>query len=104
MKLQRESRRQEERAAKVYGGRRNAGSGNQPWRKNDVRTPEESWEMKLTRGTYFKLRLDDLLQAEKLALLDGRRFRLGLQMGGRNWVIMSEEDYLELRHGSEAES
>lgn len=93
------SQKQEKASAKRAGGTVNSGSGNGPWRKNDVRTPEESIECKTTTKKSYQLKLDDLLLAERNALLDGRRMRFELEMGGRIWVIKSYEDYLEETRG-----
>lgn len=91
--------KQEKASAKANGGTVNSGSGNGWKRKNDVRTPEESIECKTTTKKSFSLKLEDLLLAEKNALLDGRRMRFELEMGGRIWVIKSYEDYLAETRG-----
>lgn len=87
------SRKQEERYAKDYGGRRAPGSGNGTWVKNDVRTDDVSWELKTTSKSQYILKHDDLIKAEKHALIDGREMRFGIEMCGRDWVVMSKEDY-----------
>ncbi|MFI6495936.1 hypothetical protein [Nonomuraea typhae] len=106
MNTKKASLAQEKRAAMLHGGSVNSGSGNQPWRKNDVRTPDTSWELKTTTKKQYTLKSSELIQAEKYALLDGREMRFGVEMEGRNWVVLSEEDYLVLtekaRDGSEA--
>lgn len=89
------SRKQEERYAKDYGGRRAPGSGNGVWVKNDVRTETESWELKTTSKRQYILKHDELIKAEKHALVDGRAMRFGLEMCERDWVLMSKEDYDE---------
>ncbi|MDP9870425.1 MULTISPECIES: hypothetical protein [Streptosporangium] len=92
-----DSRQQERRGAALHGGTVNSGSGNGPWRKNDVRTPTTSIEYKVTSAKQYPLKLAELLAAERQALLDnGRSMLFGIQMGGRNWLVMSEEDYLTL--------
>ena len=88
-----DSVKQEKRGAKKYGGRTTPGSGNTPWAKNDMRTETESWEYKVTSAKSYALKDSELCDAESNALLDGRDFRFGLQMCGRHWVLMSEEDY-----------
>ncbi|MFD9947217.1 MULTISPECIES: hypothetical protein [Nonomuraea] len=88
------SRQQEQRTAAVYGGSVNAGSGNQPFRKNDVRTATKSIECKTTSKRSYTLKLDELLAAETHALLDGRAMLFEIEMGGRTWVVMAREDYL----------
>ena len=89
------SRKQEDRYAKDYGGRRAPGSGNGVWVKNDVRTETESWELKTTSKMQYTLKHADLEKAEKHALIDGRAFRFGLEMCDRDWVLMSKEDHDE---------
>ena len=93
------SLRQERATAKREGGTVNPGSGNGWKRKNDVRTPEESIECKTTTKKSYTLKLDELLLAERNALLDGRRMRFELEMGGRIWVIKAYEDYLAETRG-----
>lgn len=90
------SRQQERRAAKVHGGVVTKGSGNGWAAKNDVKTPTLSIEMKTTNAMSYRLTEDELLEAEKQALLDGRDALFAISFGrsGRNWVVMSEEDYL----------
>jgi hypothetical protein len=66
------SRRQEEGLAKTHGGRRVAGSGNGHWTKNDVRNSRVSYEAKTTKHKSFTLKLEELLKAERNALMDGR--------------------------------
>ena len=92
------SQRQERNGAKAFGGTVNSGSGNGIWRKNDVRTPTESIEFKYTDAKSYSLKLADLLKGERHALLDGRRFIFGIGFGTRErFVVLREEDYLELR-------
>lgn len=91
------SQRQEARVAKRFGGTVNSGSGNGPYRKNDVRTPDLSIELKTTAKASYPLKLSELLKAEQHALLDGRDVLFGIELGGRNWYVISEEDYLSLR-------
>jgi hypothetical protein len=93
------SRKQEKRGAIKYGGSLNAGSGNKD-RKNDVRTDDLSIEYKYTGKKSFSLKQDELLQAERHALLDGREMAFGIQMGDRHWVVLSEETFEALLIGS----
>lgn len=96
----RRSQRQEARGAHHLGGTVNAGSGNGWMRKNDVRTPTYSVEYKTTAAKQFTLKNTELIQAERHAILDGRRMAFGVEMCGRNWMVISEEDFLELKGGS----
>lgn len=91
------SQKQEKRKAEILGGTVNAGSGNGWVRKNDVRSPEYSAELKVTSKKQYPLKDSELITAEKYALLDGREMLFGIQMAsGRNWVTMSEETFLTL--------
>lgn len=101
MSTKKDSVKQEKRGAKKYGGRTTPGSGNTPWAKNDMRTPTESWEYKVTSAKSFSLKAVDLEQAEQYALLDGRDMRFGIQMNGRNWVVLSEEEYETLMESAQ---
>ncbi|MEV4575990.1 hypothetical protein AB0K16_22360 [Nonomuraea jabiensis] len=58
-----------------------------------MRTATESWELKTTSKSQYTLKHDDLVKAEKHALIDGRDMRFGLEMCGRDWVLMSKEDH-----------
>ncbi|TKK84661.1 hypothetical protein FDA94_29035 [Herbidospora galbida] len=89
-----DSRRQEKRGAKLFGGTVNAGSGNQWRRKNDVRSKKFSIEYKTTGAKSYRITKDELLQAEKHALLDGRTMLFGIEIGGRNWILLAEEDFI----------
>lgn len=81
----------------------NSGSGNGPYRKNDVRSEEFSVECKTTEKKSYSLKLDDLLKAEKYALLDGRTMLFFLEICGYRYVVMTEADFEEMRgspHGT----
>lgn len=95
-RLLKASQRQERRIADVMGGRRTPGSGN-GIRKNDVRTDDLSLEMKYTGKKQYTLKASDLEQGERHAIMDGRDFAFGIEMNGRNWIVLSEEDFLTLR-------
>jgi hypothetical protein len=91
------SQKQERQRAELLGGTVNAGSGNGWVRKNDVRSPQYSAELKVTSKKQYPLKEAELITAEKYALLDGREMLFGIQMvGGRNWITMSEETFLTL--------
>lgn len=101
-----DSQRQEREAAKRYGGKVNAGSGNSTGHKNDVRTPRDgtalSIEFKTTRAKSYSLKREDLLRAEREALLDGRsalfgvEFRIEAPYRRFRYVVISEDDFLDL--------
>ena len=104
------SRRQEQRAAEGLGGRTTPGSGAGWAVKNDVRTEDRSFEVKYTDKKSYSLKLEDLLRAERHALLDsGRSFGFlvgfGQQVGqgsmriDREFVVIPREDYEVLVNG-----
>ena len=90
------SQRQENRIAARLGGRRTPGSGN-GIRKNDVRTDDLSLEMKYTGKKQYTLKAVDLEQGERHAIMDGRDFAFGIELNGRNWIVISEDDFVLLR-------
>lgn len=77
----------------------NPGSGN-GLRKNDVRTEDLSVELKWTGKRQFTLKADELEKAEREAIKDGRESAFGISLGGRNYVILVEGYFEELRDGS----
>lgn len=97
-KMLKASQKQERRVAEIIGGRTTPGSGNTWSRKNDVRTDDLSLELKVTSKKQFTLKAAELEQGEKNAVIDGRRFAFGIEMNRRNWIVISEDDFLELRN------
>lgn len=90
------SRKQEERTAKEYRGSRNAGSGSGWIRKNDVRSEEFLIENKLTtNGKSYTVKFVDLRDLEKRAILDNRTPVLQFDLGGKSYVILTNDDFLE---------
>lgn len=94
------SRKQEKRGANVYGGTVNAGSGNKA-RKNDVRSDEWSIEFKTTTNGSYSLRLKDLEDASRNAVLEHRKLLFGIDFAGRDigtrrFVVLEESDLLEV--------
>lgn len=88
------SRTQEKRLAKAVGGRVTAGSGNGWAVKNDVRNTNWSIECKTTASARFALTHADLVKAERNALLDMRQMAFAVELQGRNWFVISEENFL----------
>lgn len=87
------SQDQESKLARHYGGTVNSGSGNGWLHKNDVRSERFSFEAKTTEKKSYSLRLDDLLKAEKNALISGREMVFAVELGGRNWMVVSQETF-----------
>ncbi len=92
------SRKQERGVAKATGGSVNSGSGNGWMRKNDVRTEHESFELKTTKSRQFTVRLNELQQANRYAILDDRMMVFGIEFGtGDQYFVLSYDDYMMLR-------
>lgn len=88
------SRAQEKRIARKVGGTLNAGSGNGN-RKNDVRQRGEVlWEMKRTDAKTITIKATDLRDLRKNASLEGRLPVMHIELGGRRYVVIEEEDFL----------
>jgi len=110
MATTKDSQKQERRHASQYGGSVNSGSGNGWLRKGDVRTENELWELKITDAKSYSLKDAELQKNINHALLDGRIpiFLVQFKPTGNRYVVMEENDYLELRErasiGNEAES
>ena len=91
------SRKQEKRTADTYKGSRNAGSGSFWLRKNDVRSTELLIENKLTIGTKsITLKEVDLRELRERAILEDRIPVLQFDLSGRNYVVLVEDDFLEM--------
>lgn len=99
MATTKDSQRQENRLAKELGGSVNSGSGNGWIRKGDVRTEKELWELKITSAKSYSLKDAELQKNINHALIDGRIpiFLVEFKPTGNRYVIMDENDYLELR-------
>lgn len=90
------------------GGKRHGGSGSGWSRKGDGRVSKRSWrerghtlwEFKRTDKNQITLKLTDLEKIEEEALSEGRDPRVGIELGGKNYVLMPEEDYIEFEEGS----
>jgi hypothetical protein len=91
------SDKQEDRLAKMLGGLVNPGSGS-GWRKRqDVRSPGYLWEMKRTDNIKsISIRVDALEQLRKHALLDDRIPAMHIEIGNRKYVLLHEDDFLEI--------
>ena len=101
------SQQQEKRGAKQLDGRVQPGSGSQVSAKSDVRVPRKPGvsgvragmliEYKRTDGKGIRLTTVMLEKNRREALLEGREPLLGLELGGRDYVVVSLEDYLDLK-------
>lgn len=93
------SQNQEKRVAALTGGSRNAGSGNGWKRKHDVRSGGHEgwlWEMKRTDKKQITIKSADLESVRKVAWSEGRSPVFHFELQNRNYVILDENDFLEL--------
>ena len=96
-KGQKESKKHEVRLAKKFDGKRNAGSGSFWSRKGDVRSQDLLIEHKWTGKASFTVKATVLEKIVKEAILDGRTPVLGFSLNNENYVMLTEDDFLELR-------
>jgi hypothetical protein len=96
-KGQKESKKHEDRLAKKIGGQRSAASGAFWSRKGDVRSTDLLIEHKWTGKASFTVKAAVLEKIVKEAILDSRTPVLGISLNNENYVILTEDDFLELR-------
>lgn len=97
-KGQKESKKHEARLAKKIGGQRNAGSGAFWSRKGDVRNTDVLIEHKWTGKASFTVKAAVLEKIVKEAILESRMPVLGISLNNENYVMLTEDDFLELLH------
>ena len=93
------SRKQEKRTAERYGGSVNAMSGAGWMRKADVRTEEFMIENKCRmdpEAKSYSIKKQDLRDLTKRARLEGRIPLLQFDLGTHNYVVLVEDDFLDL--------
>jgi hypothetical protein len=94
---QRQSRKHEDRLAKKVDGQRTAASGAFWSRKGDVRSTDLLIEHKWTGKASFTVKAAVLEKIIKEAILDSRTPVLGFSLNNENYVVLTEDDFLELR-------
>jgi hypothetical protein len=92
-----ESQKHEARLAKLVDGKRNAGSGAFWSRKGDVRSDDLLIEHKWTGKASFTVKATVLEKIVKEAILECRMPVLGFSLNDNNYVMLTEDDFLELR-------
>jgi hypothetical protein len=97
-KGQKESLKHEKRLEKLVGGQRSAASGAFWSRKGDVRSDDLLIEHKWTGKKSVTIKSEVLKKITTEAILDSRMPVLGLHLDGENYVVLVEEDFLELRN------
>lgn len=95
---QKQSQKHEKRLAKAIGGKKTAASGAFWSRKGDVRSADLLIEHKWTGKKSFTLKAEVLEKIVKEAILDGRLPVFGLSLNNENYIILQEDDFLEIRH------
>lgn len=98
---QRASQAHEKRLEKVLGGSRTAASGAFWSRKGDVRSERFLAEHKYTAAQSFSVKSSELRKIETEALLVGRVPIFCVSLGNRDYVILLEEDFIEMANLSE---
>jgi hypothetical protein len=93
---QRQSRKHEDRLARATGGRRTPASGAFWHHKGDVRSPLWLIEHKFTGRTQVTIKAQVLEKIVGEAIVNGRIPVLGLHLNGRNYVVLDEEDWLDI--------
>jgi hypothetical protein len=93
---QKQSQKHEKRLAKVVGGSRTAASGAFWSRKGDVRSGDLLIEHKWTGKSSFTVKAAVLEKIVKEAILDSRMPVLGVSLNNENYVLLTEDDFLEL--------
>lgn len=92
-----ESQKHEKRLAKKVGGSTTAASGAFWSRKGDVRSADLLIEHKWTGKKQVTIKSAVLEKITMEAIIDGRMPVLGLHLDGENYVVLLEDDFLELR-------
>lgn len=95
---QRQSQKHEKRLAKKYDGQVSAASGAFWSRKGDVRSIDLLIEHKYTSSNKsITIKKEWLDKIEKEAILDSRLPVLMFHLGGKNYAIVLEDDFDEIR-------
>lgn len=94
--IQKRSKKQEERSADTYKGSRNVMSGAGWVRKNDVRAIDLLIENKFTDKKSFSLKSEELVKLARTAILEDRIPVLQIDLGGRAYVVLLEDDFVSM--------
>ena len=92
-----QSLKHEKRIAKKIGGKTTAASGAFWSRKGDVRSDDLLIEHKYTGKKQTTIKSDVLKKIMREAILDGRMPVLGIHLDGEDYVVLLENDFLEMR-------
>ena len=94
---QKQSQKHEKRLAKAVGGQTTAASGAFWSRKGDVRSATLLIEHKWTGKKSKTISSAELKKISDEAIMDGRLPVFGIHLDGKDYVILMETDFLELR-------
>jgi hypothetical protein len=95
---QKKSQFHEKRIAKAIGGSTNAASGAFWSRKGDVRSEDLLVEHKWTGKKSKTIQSSELKKLINEAIMDGRTPVFGIHLDGEDYVILLENDFLEMRN------
>lgn len=96
-RIQKTSKKQEQRSARLYRGSRNPMSGAGWVKKNDVRSEDLLIENKFTDNKKsYTIKSVDLVELTQRAVLEDRIPVLQFDLGGRHYVILNEDDFLSM--------
>ena len=90
------SRAQERKTATAHGGRVQPGSGSTWNRKGDVKTKTTLIENKRTDAKSITLKAADLEKIWREAWAENRLPLLCFEVGGKGYVVLTDDDYLDL--------
>lgn len=94
-RIQKTSKKQEQRSANLYRGSRNPMSGAGWVKKNDVRSEDLLIENKFTDNKKsYTIKNVDLVELTQRAVLEDRIPVLQFDLGGRHYVVLNENDFL----------
>ena len=94
--INKRSKQQEERTAEKYNGSRNVMSGAGWVRKNDVRTIDLLIENKFTDKKSYSIKSNEMVKLSRTAILEDRIPVLQVDLGGRSYVVLLENDFMEM--------
>jgi hypothetical protein len=94
---QKQSQKHEKRLAKLVGGSTTAASGAFWSRKGDVRSDDLLIEHKWTGKKTKTIKAEELEKITTEAIIDGRTPVFGISLNNKNYVILVEDDFIEMR-------
>jgi hypothetical protein len=94
---QKQSQKHEKRLAKKVGGSKTAASGAFWSRKGDVRSHDLLIEHKWTGKKSFSIKAAEVEKIVTEAIIDSRMPVFGISLNDKNYVLLTEDDFLEMR-------